>query len=68
MMESNLIKDGFLAECNKHLKMKLRFAESGITVMSKSGDSGKKNKVFINSGDQFLLPRTHSQGLAHGRH
>lgn len=48
--------------------MKLRFTESGINVMPKPGDSGKKKKVFVNSEDQFLLTRTHSQCLAHGRH
>lgn len=47
MVELDAIKRWILAEYNKYFKMRLWFTESGINVIPKSGDSGRKNKPVL---------------------
>ena len=40
-------KRWILAECSKYFKMRLWFTDSGINVIPRPGDSGKKNKLVL---------------------
>lgn len=60
MVELDVMKRWILAEYNKHLTMRLWFAENVINIIPNLGIQEKKISLFFNSGDHFLFTPIHS--------